>query len=170
MCCETMMDTYLILKEYICNNKIDDIVSLVKNNNSSDELIVWLIDFIEKTDCANHRNTAAIALADLKCEQAVPILVKLVKKYSHTNSYATLLYALSLLDCKEYVNDISSLIYYGNYEARHIVFDILCDNMHCLSDKVKSQMLENMKGYMQDCNDKRELLGNVLGLLGNTGT
>lgn len=74
------MDSYLVLKEYIRNNKIDDIVLLIKNSDLSKEMIVWLIDFIEKTDCANQRNTVAIALADLKCEKAVPIIVKLVKK------------------------------------------------------------------------------------------
>lgn len=162
------MNSYLILKEYICNNKIDDIVAFIKNSDSSDELIVWLLDFIKKTDCANHRNTVAIALADLKCEQAVPIIIKLVKSYSHTNSYASLLYALSLMDCEEYLKDIYSLIYHGNYEARHIVFDILSNKLIGLSDKVKSQMLEDFKRYLQDCNDKCELLVSALELLSNT--
>lgn len=73
------------------------------------------------------------------------------------------------MNCSEYVKEIYSLIYYGNYEARHIVFDILSNNLHCLSDSVKLQMLENIKRYLQDCNDKCELLVSVLGLLDNTG-
>lgn len=164
------MDSYLLLKEYICNNKIEDIVSLIQNSTLSDELVAWLFDFIEKTDCVNHRNTAAIALADMKCEQAVPILVRLVKKYCRTNSYATLLYALSLLDCREYINDIYSLIYDGNFEARHIVFDILSNNLHCLSDSARNQISEDIKRYLEDCNDKHELLVNTLGLFDNINT
>ncbi len=162
------MDLYSTLNEYIRDNKIDDIVLLVQNSPLSDELSTWLVDFIEKTDCADHRNTVAIALADMKCQKSVPILVKLAKKYSCTNSYATLLYALSLLDCREYISDIFSLIYDGNFEARHIVFDILNNNLYCLSDNAKHQMSENIKRYLQDCNDKYELLVSALELLDNT--
>lgn len=163
-----IMDNKHILEKYICDNDIEHIVSFINGNEKSDEYLKWMIDYLQSTDNTNFRNTIAIALADLKCEYAASVLAELSVKYCHTDSYASLLYALSLLNCKDYILKIIFLIYHGNFEARHNVFDILGNNINLLSKREKEDIVLNIHKYLDDCEDKMNLLIDASKLLGDS--
>ena len=101
----------------------------------------------------------------MKCESAASVLAELSVKYCQTNSYASLLYALSLLNCKDCILKVIFLIYQGNFEARRNVFDILSNNIEPLSNQEKEQISVKIHRYLEDCKDKMNLLTDALKLL-----
>ncbi len=155
----------LLLNKYISDNDIDSIVLLVQKSDKPAEYLNRLIDFLQKTDNSDFRNTIAIALADLQYQDAVPVLVKLIHKYHNTDNYASLIYALSLLNCEQYICELVYLIYHGNFEARHNMYNIIADNIEKMSLQNRNMMIQEINRYIEDCEDKKSLLIDTIEIL-----
>lgn len=76
-----------------------------------------LIEELKNTDDTNRRNELALGLSDLRYDEAVPVIIDLIKKLRWTDSYATLIYALNDLNCANEICDIIDIIFHGNWEA-----------------------------------------------------
>lgn len=71
-----------------------------------------------KTESAIERNAIAIALGKLKAEESAEDLMKLIKKPDYQNCRGSLLYALKMLDYKNYLIDIVEIVCKGNFECK----------------------------------------------------
>jgi hypothetical protein len=63
----------------------------------------WLLDVLARTNDARVRNQAALALADLRVQAAVPVLVDLLSAEATVRSRGSLLYALQDLDYRDHL-------------------------------------------------------------------
>ena len=104
----------------------EEVERAIRNlGESSDQrAIPFLLDMLLKEHNDNLRNVIALSLGSLKADDAVPILIQLVKKPELKNKRGSLVYALQNLDCKNYFIDIVELICDGNYEVCNHALDI----------------------------------------------
>ena len=105
----------------------------------------------------NHllRNTIAIALRDLKVQEAVPIILYLVRNLKIKNYQGTLVYSLQTLDCKEYVVEISRIICEENFECREMALSIL-EGIEQVSTTRKKEALQLLKKCLRTCTDPHQ--------------
>jgi hypothetical protein len=65
--------------------------------------LYWLLDVLVRTTDALVRNQAALALADLRVQAAVPVLVDLLSAEATGRNRGSLLYALQELDYRDHL-------------------------------------------------------------------
>jgi HEAT repeat protein len=91
------------------------------------------------------RNMLALSLSDLKADEAVPLLMKLIKEPENVNRRGTLVYALQNLHCREYFADFVTMICTGNYEVSchaYELFEALADDVRYDEKLDAKKMLE----------------------------
>ncbi|RZK56229.1 MAG: HEAT repeat domain-containing protein [Pedobacter sp.] len=92
------------------------------------EVVNFLISLLN-LDNSSIRNTAALALEEIKDNRAVePLLNSIFKKENH-NYNGTMVFALKSLNCSGYVTDIFKILFYEIYEAKLSAYAILNDQI-----------------------------------------
>lgn len=92
------------------------------------EVVDFLISLLN-LDNSSIRNSAALALEEIKDNRAVePLLNSIFKKENH-NYNGTMVFALKSLDCSRYLTDIFKILFYETYEAKLSAFAILNDQI-----------------------------------------
>lgn len=87
--------------------------------------IEWLLSVLAHTTDAQVRNRAALALADLRVQAAVPIIIDLLSAERTVNHRGSLLYALQSLDYLDYLDEISSHLGSNVYEVVEMALQLL---------------------------------------------
>lgn len=142
------MDVKMIDK-YIYDNNIDEleryfeILSIDEQKHTNDYLIKQLLN-CKMPEENKKRNTVALFLSEIKCDEAVSAIIKLIKDEQESKHIGTLIYALQNLECAEYLEHIFHLLYSGNYEVRRNIFDLLEQN----KDKITLESFEKMKSRL----------------------
>ena len=91
-----------------------------------------LIEELKTTEDSDRRNELALGLSENHSDEAVPVLIGLIKKLRWTDDYGTLIYALNNLKCANEIIEILDIIFHGNLEA--------CNNMLLLFKKKYPEM------------------------------
>lgn len=107
------------LKIHIENNEIDKAIELI------DSLVVGqtktltddLIEILQTTTNNILRNHVAITLSDLRCQEVVVPIIKLLKDPNTEGSRGTLLYALEPLNYEKHVDVLFEVILEDKLEA-----------------------------------------------------
>jgi hypothetical protein len=109
---------------YTDNQEIENFLVQISEQNKE---VLWpqLVPILAQTENTEIRDKIALTIRDWKIKEAVPILFELIKKPSLHNQRGTLLYALQVFDCKEYIFELVGVIGTGNYEAREMALQIL---------------------------------------------
>lgn len=84
------------------------------------------------------KNALALSLGKLGANDAVPLLMKLIKDPENKNKNGSFIYAMQNLDCKEYFLDFTEMICTGDYEVYDhslMVFETIVDDAS-FSDKL----------------------------------
>lgn len=141
------------VKELIEASEIDSIVKYCKKLTvpQAAQMKQQLIDEMKYTQNKGHRNTIAIVLSDLKCNEAIPAMVELINNPENKNCIGTLLYALENLDCENEIKNIIHILMDGNYEAQYCTYSLLLEKHH----KMKKKDRKACKKYIKE--KKREL-------------
>ena len=126
------------MKDPIPNNKIenwkndfhsDDLKVVQKSadnlvKNGGDNVVKFLIGLLELNH-AEKRNIVALALRDLKDNQAIEPLLKSIFKSENKNNNGTMVYALQELNCKDKLIDIFKILFFQGYESKLLAYNIL---------------------------------------------
>ncbi|HHX57108.1 MAG TPA: hypothetical protein GX710_03735 [Clostridiales bacterium] len=144
-----------IAEKYINNNMIEGLVIYCESLSPNEyiALIEWLIH--KMVDCkvpeeSNERNTIALVLCDLKCNEAVPQIIELLKKESESPYIGTLVYVLQDLECVDYIEQIFHLLYMGNFEVRKNMFSLLEENKGKISPDIYNSMKQKLDKAIED--------------------
>ena len=91
-----------------------------------------LIEELKTTEDADRRNELALGLSEMHSDEAVPVLIELIKKLRWTDDYGQLIYALNNLNCANELTGILDIIFHGDLEA--------CNNLLLLFKKKYPEM------------------------------
>lgn len=83
-----------------------------------------LMEMLSKEKSIGLKNALALSLGDLGADEAVPLLMSLIKEPEYENRRGSFVYALRNLNCRRYFLDIVDLICTGHYEVYHHALDI----------------------------------------------
>lgn len=110
--------------------------------------------FINLLDSANpdHRNIAALALKDMRNDQAVNPLFEAIFKPENHNNNGTMVYALESLECKNHFVDLFKILFYESYEAKVSAYKILSEQIFEFNQEDLIQIQE----LWNDCNQNAE--------------
>ncbi len=73
------------------------------------------------------RNRAALIIRKIADNQAIMPLLSAIFKKRNRNYNGTLVYALQVLDCSNYLKEIFKILFFEGFEAKHMAYSILCD-------------------------------------------
>ncbi len=130
------------LRAAITNNEISKIMNHAEklDNFEKKECIKSLLELLESTDSGTERNTIALVLSDLRCNDAVPILIELIKKKKTRNNRGTLLYALQPLEYREHLDVIVVNLVHGNFECSRMAYNLIASVIDDVDDKKRKEI------------------------------
>lgn len=155
------------IKELIEANEIDDVVKLCKNLNTEmyNDIVNKLIEELKGTLNDNHRNTIAIVLGDLKCNNAINPLIELIKNPKHKLCIGSLIYALQELDCGSVIKEILPVLYKGNYEARYMLYTLLEIKIKEIPEQDKKICIDLLQKVKENLEERWEVVDDALDIL-----
>lgn len=118
---------------FISDNNIDGLIEYYKSLSVENKNIFtnYLTEQLMKYNMPkehNKRNTVALTLSEIKCDDAVPYIIKIIINENETNYIGTLIYSLQNLNCADCLSQVFFLLYCGNYEVRRNIFDLINQN------------------------------------------
>ena len=148
-----------IVEKYINDRMIEDLVLYCKSLSSNDfsvliELLINKLTSYKIPQERGERDTVALALGDLQCNEAVPQIIEILKKESESDYIGTLIYVLQNLECAEYLEQIFHLLYLGNYEVRRNMFTLLEENRGKISQDMYNRMKKKLVKSIEDYKDR----------------
>ncbi len=106
------------------------------------EAIPLLLKLLSEDRRIRVRDGAALALRELRANQAVPELIRLIRHPANKQTRGTLVYALQTLDWyREHAVYVATLLTVENYEVRQMALQALEAVVDDLSDQQKSNVL-----------------------------
>lgn len=151
-----------VVEKYIDNNMRVELIEYAQKLSISEfsDLTKCLINNLINYEIPKERgkrNAVAYILGELKCNEAVPHIIELLKRDCYTPSIGSLVFALQKLDCVDYLEQIFHLLYAGNYEVRRNMFTLLEENIEKISPDMYNRMKEKLVKSIEDYKDR--LLG-----------
>lgn len=121
-------------------NSIDEIVDLCKNMDETTYITIRdrLIHELNYTENKAFRNTIAIVLSDLKCDEAIETIINLINIPQNKNCIGTLIYALQELNCEHEIKNIMHVLFVGNLEAKCNMYNLLQYKVESMSQEDKN--------------------------------
>lgn len=110
--------------------------------------IPQLLEMLPSEKDDNLRNVIALSLGKLKANDAVPLLMELIRRPEYKNKRGSLVYALIDLDCKGYFSDIVEMICTGSYEVCDhalTIFESLIDDVDFSEKLLATEKLKNQE-------------------------
>lgn len=146
------------IDNYISNDKIEELIAYFKKLSVQEqqEFVQYFIDKLSKYQMPEDnlkRNTVVLVLAELKCNEAVPVIIDLIQKEAESSYIGTLVYALQDLECAEYLEKIDNLLYKGNYEVRRNMLDLLEQNKQKMSLGMRKKIYFNLEKAIKKYKD-----------------
>lgn len=151
------------VKTLIENNEIDKIVEICKRMKVGELKFIKskLIEEIQSTNDKNYRNTIAIVLGDLKCNEAVEVFVDLINNPQNKNCRGTLIYVLQELNCESVIKNIIHVLFDGNLEVECNMYNLLLEKVGYMSKKDRLECAKLLKEEKRKLEEKMELLEDV---------
>ena len=147
-----------IIDTFINNYKIKELTAYfaelsIQEQQEFIKYLIYNLNSCQMPEDNLKRNTIVLVLADLKCNEAVPVIINLIQEQAESNYIGTLVYALQDLECAEYLEQIYYLIYKGNYEVRHNIFDLLEKNKNKMSPEIHRKICSNLEKAIEEYKD-----------------
>ena len=151
------------VKTLIENNEIDKIVRICKRMKVRELQFIKskLIEEIQSTNDKKHRNTIAIVLGDLKCNEAIEVFVDLINNPQNKNCRGTLIYALQELNCESVIKNIINVLFDGNLEVKCNMYNLLLEKVEYMSKKDRLECVKLLKEEKRNLEEKIELLEDI---------
>ncbi len=131
--------------QYFVDNKVENAYEVMANG-------------MAKTSNPLIRNALALALADVKYEDTVEIIIQLLKSEKTEGHRGTLLWALQSFDYMTHIEFLYQLVKSSNME--------LCSNTFTLLEKVSNELpLKIREKIIEDAEETIEVLYDVIDLL-----
>ncbi|MFS0840580.1 HEAT repeat domain-containing protein [Paenibacillus sp. 1P03SA] len=158
------MELIQSLQEELCKNNINEADLIVEKIGELKllEAVPALITILLETDSNQLRNTIAMALSDIGCEDAVAPLVSLLSSPKTINSRGTLLYALESFDCSRHGELFTELWIKGNYEVKMQTNSLLKINVQHMSEEMKRTCRNKLQASFEQSSADHEKLQEVL--------
>lgn len=160
---EIMGEKWDCIKEMIEENEINNIVQICKTMDESEFRAVKnkLIQELRSTDLKHHRNTIAIVLSDLKCDEAIGTLIDLINAPENRNCRGTFIYALQELKCEDVLDKIIPILFDGNLEVKFNMYDLLSKKVKYMSETTRWECMNILREEKKKLEDELELLEDV---------
>jgi len=120
-----------------------------------------LLDEIKIVKDSKRRNEIALYLSDIKCNEAVPVIIDLIKKLQYTNNIGTLIYSLDNLDCENYLFDILNILFHGNWEASNTLLTIFKNKYNLMNNESKEKCLQKFIAERKRAEDIIDMIDDV---------
>lgn len=152
-----------VIRNLIEDNAIDSIVEMCR------QMEPWKLQQVKKdmiqewynTDVKNHRNTIAIVLSDLRCDEAIDALVDLINNPQNRNCRGTFIYALQELNCEKVLKNIVHVLFDGNLEVRYNMYELLLKKFNSMSENEKLECMDIFAREKERLEEEWELLEDV---------
>lgn len=151
------------IRSLIDNNAIDSIVEICRQMEI-EELQRVKKDFIQElcnTDEIKHRNTIAMVLSDLQCDEAVDVLVDLINDPENKNCRGTFIYALQELNSEKVIKDLLHILFDGNLEVKCNMYDLFLKKFSSMSEDEKSECIDIIAREKKRIEEEWELLEDI---------
>ena len=123
--------------------------------------IETLIEELKTTQDLNRRNEIALGLSELHADEAVPVLIDLIRQLQWTNQYGTLIYALNNLNCANEICDILGIIFHGNWEASNNLLLLFKKKYPEMDEEHKETARRIFEDEAERAEDTLEMIDNV---------
>ncbi|MDE6904964.1 MAG: HEAT repeat domain-containing protein [Lachnospiraceae bacterium] len=152
-----------VIRSLIENNAIDSIVEMCKHMEpwKLQQIKKDLIQELHDTNVKNHRNTIAIVLSDLQCDEAIDVLVDLINDPQNRNSRGTFIYALQELNCEKAIKKILHVLFDGNLEVKCNMYELLLKKFNSMSENEKLECIDIVVREKERLEEELELLEDV---------
>lgn len=149
--------------ELIKDNKIDKIVELCTQLQCDEQRVIKskLILELQSTNDKNYRNTIALVLGDLKCDDAIDIIIDIINNPKYSNCIGTLVYVLRDLNCEKAIKKIIPRLFDGNFEVKCNMYDLLLEKFQYMCDEDKEECIKKIEDERTRIEDELELLDNI---------
>lgn len=151
------------IRSLIDKNAIDSIVEICRQMEI-EELQRVKKDFIQElcnTDEIKHRNTIAMVLSDLQCDEAVDVLVDLINDPENKNCRGTFIYALQELNSEKVIKDLLHILFAGNLEVKCNMYNLLLKKFSNMSEDEKSECIDIIAREKKRIEEEWELLEDI---------
>ena len=154
---------------FLENHRIDELVTYVQHLPKSEqkETTDYLLSKLKTSSDGNSRNMLAIILSDLKCQDAVEILMELISKPELENNRGSLVYALENLECAKYYNELLPLLFKGNFEVRMQIYSVMQNIFPQLCEQEQKWCIDYVERQLEEyeciLSQAYDLYENVIG-------
>lgn len=151
---------FKLIQTLVDENEIDSVVTLaLKMDKSEYKLLVnELIRMMESTADNTHRNTIAIILSDLQCNEAIEPLIRLINKAELANCRGTLISSLGNLDVAENLESFVDLLLYGNFEVRCNIYNLFEKQLHNMTREKKTKYTNLLRVKITNTEESLDLM------------
>nr|WP_154892412.1 HEAT repeat domain-containing protein [Paenibacillus xylanexedens] len=156
--------TFNKINQLIQNNDIDNVLGLIEElgNNNDISTAPLLLELMNTTENHLIRNQTAIALSDMKYQDAVNPIIDLLKDPKTLGYRGSLLYALEPLNYSEHVGLLFDFIISGNFEVSRNSFLLLEQAKDKISSELKQEYKNKMNKYIEELEEKIEFLNETI--------
>jgi hypothetical protein len=109
-----------------------------------------LMEALRVTRDRGVRNRAALALADLKAHEAVPLLLRVAWGQLDGGDPGTLIYALESLNCRDHFKDVAFFLWHGDPECVASAANILQDIDFALDPAKRTELCDLLASRLKD--------------------
>lgn len=124
-----------------------------------------LFKYIHSTENNSLRNTIAIALSDIGCEEAVEHILVLLKDPKTHGNRGTLLYTLEGFDLSGRISEIIDFLFDDGFEVSRQAFLLLQSNRGKLSAETVIKITKRVESEVENLVEKLDFLEEALEIL-----
>ncbi|MFC4775900.1 HEAT repeat domain-containing protein [Paenibacillus sp. GCM10023252] len=152
------------INQMINANNIKDALNLIELTGTEKDYNTthYLLELLVTTDNHLVRNQVAIALSDLRCQEAVKPIVNLLKSPNTLGYRGTLLYALEPLDYTDQIGLLLDFIITGNFEVSRTAFLLLEQVKDKISSELKQEYRMKMETLIEELEDKIDFINEAI--------
>jgi len=120
-----------------------------------------LIRELRNTDVKTHKNTIAVVLSDLQCDEAIDTLVDLINDPQNRNCRGTFIYALQGLNCGKVIKNLIHVLFDGNLEVKYNMYELLSEKISTMSEDDKLECMNIIAVEKNRIEQEWELLEDI---------
>lgn len=95
------------------------------------------------------RNAAAYALGELRADEALPVLFRMLREPTTYGDRGTLVYAVMLMDCTDYLLDLAWLMSDEHFEVRMKAIIAMKGIQRCVQQSLKDSAIQVLENQLQ---------------------
>ena len=151
------------IMELVEKNEIDEIVGICRKMEENEYIVFRdkLISEMKHTENRCHRNTIATVLGDLKCNQAISVIIELINKPENRMCVGSLIYALEELDCEHEIKNIIHVLFDGNFEAQYNTYSLLEQKVNSMNQEDKCACITLVKQERHRLQEKLDFITDI---------